>query len=74
MMTSKPKSAETRQKISELSARHEDVLLRLLSDADDLRDRLEAEVRIREGQVSEVREQLQKEVKSLTDALEKEKR
>ena len=67
------KSVETREKISELSVRIEDVLVRLLSEADDLRDRLEAEIRDREKEILDVREQLRHETKSLTDSLNKEK-
>lgn len=67
------KSVETREKISELSVRIEDVLVRLLNEADDLRDRLEAEIRDREKEILDVREQLRHETKSLTDSLNKEK-
>ena len=67
------KSVETREKISELSVRIEDVLVRLLNEADDLRDRLEAEIRDREKELLDVREQLRHETKSLTDSLNKEK-
>ena len=73
-MAAASKSSETRQKISELSVRVEDVLLRLLSETDDLRDRLEAEVRDREREVSDVRERLQNAATALNDALNKEKR
>ena len=66
------KSVETREKISELSVRIEDVLVRLLNEADDLRDRLEAEIRDREKEILDVREQLRHETKSLTDSLNKE--
>ncbi len=68
------KSAETRSKISEASVRLEDVLLRLLTESDELRDRLETEIRNREKEISEVREKLKCETKNLTDALIKEKR
>ena len=67
------KSVETREKISELSVRIEDVLVRLLNEADDLRDRLEAEIRDREKEILDVREQLRHETKSLTVSLNKEK-
>ena len=67
------KSVETREKISELSVRIEDVLVRLLNEADGLRDRLEAEIREREKEILDVREQLRHETKSLTDSLNKEK-
>ena len=67
------KSVETREKISELSVRIEDVLVRLLNEADDLRDRLEAEIRDRDKEILDVREQLRHETKSLTDSLNKEK-
>jgi hypothetical protein len=68
------KSAETRAKISEASVRLEDVLLRLLTETDELRDRLEVEIRNREKEISEVREKLKTETKNLTDSLIKEKR
>ncbi len=68
------KSAETRSKISEASVRLEDVLLRLLTESDELRDRLETEIRNREKEISEVREKLKTETKNLTDSLNKEKR
>jgi hypothetical protein len=68
------KSIETKSKISDLSSRLEDVLLRLLTETDDLRDKLETEIRDREKEISDVREQLKNETKTLTDALNKEKR
>ena len=67
------KSIETKSKISDLSGRLEDVLLRLLTETDDLREKLETEIRNREKEISDVRDQLKNETKTLSDALNKEK-
>ena len=71
---SSSKSGETRSKISDVTGRLEDVLLRLLTETEDLRDKLESEVRDREREIREVRELLKNETKALTEALSSEKR
>ena len=71
---SSSKSGETRSKISDVTGRLEEVLLRLLTETEDLRDKLESEVRDREREIREVRELLKNETKALTDALCSEKR
>ena len=71
---SSSKSGETRTKISDVTGRLEDVLLRLLTETEDLRDKLESEVRDREREIREVRELLKNETKALTEALSSEKR
>jgi Skp family chaperone for outer membrane proteins len=71
---SSSKCGETRSKIIDVSGRLEEVLLRLLTETEDLRDNLETEIRDREKEIRDVREVLKNETQALKDALNSEKR
>jgi len=67
-----PKNEETKKKIVDTSQRIQEVLLLLLSDNDDLRDRLEKEAAERARETEELRARLEKETSNLRDQLNKE--
>lgn len=67
-----PNNEETKKKIVDTSKRIEEVLLLLLSDNDDLRQRLEAEAAERKKETAELRDRLEKETGDLKEKLNNE--
>jgi len=67
------KSAETRSRIADTSSRLEDVLLRLLTEIDNLHEGLENEIQYREKDIAGVKDVIRTNLSLVKDALDKEK-
>ena len=63
-------TAETRPKIVDLSKRTEEVLLLLLTDIEDLRNRLAEEIQERATETKGLKERLETETKDLGERLQ----